>query len=269
MILKEIINKSYYGSVGYIESQAGIELLEQYIVYNLPVLNEFDNIVTSTTYIDNNLELRIGVENTWKKYFPNSIHIDTGISRGHSFGAADNDNAIIDYCKTNNIDWVCKSANDIIFDSIILDKEIDEADFYYMNGIGFGGIANYNFDFQKIMENDFYPQTNFYFINVSKIDYLNNKQYLDDTFKTTRDIPNFNGRIWEYINGWSCESFLKQCIERNSLSKKHLITQDEYHTLIKLVYDYNIHDSSHKNIMIEGLCHYHFPQEKIIKIDNI
>lgn len=268
MTLKEIINKSYYGSVGYIENQAGLDLLEQYIVYNLPVLNEFSNIVTSTTYIDNNPELRIGVENTWKKYFPSSIHIDTGISRGHSFGAADNDNAIIDYCKSNNIDWVCKSANDIIFNSIILDKEIDEADFYYMNGIGYGGLANYNFDFEKIIKEDFYPQTNFYFINVSKIDYLNNKQYLDDTFKATQDIPNFSGRIWEYIDGWSCESFLKQCAERNTLFKKHLITQDKYHTLIKLVYDYNIHDSSHKNLMIEGICHFHFPQQEILIIND-
>ena len=136
MILKEIINKSYYGPVDYINDLEDINRLEQYIIHNLLILNEFDNIVTSTTYIDNNPELRVGVENTWKKYFPNSIHIETGISRGHSFGAADNDNAIIDYCKTNNIDWVCKSANDIIFDSTILDIEIDEADFYYINGIG-------------------------------------------------------------------------------------------------------------------------------------
>lgn len=268
MILKEIINKSYYGSVGYIESQAGIELLEQYIVYNLPVLNKFDNIVTSTTYNDNNLELRIGVENTWKKYFPNSIHIDTGISRGHSFGAADNDNAIIDYCKTNNIDWVCKSANDIIFNSTILDIEIDEANFYYMNGMGFAGFSRNNNDLEKILKEVFYPQTNFYFINVSKIDYLNNKQYLDDTFNVTKDIPDFNGRIWEYIDGWSCETFLRQCIERNNLSKCHLISNKNYITLLKTIEHYEIHDSSHKNMMIEGICHFHFPQEEILIINN-
>jgi hypothetical protein len=265
MILKEIISKSYYGSVGYIENQAGLDLLEQYIVYNLPVLNEFSNIVTSTTYVDDNPELRIGVENTWKKYFPSSIHIDTGISRGHNFGAADNDNAIIDYCKSNNIDWVCKSANDIIFDSTILDIEIDEADFYYMNGMGFAGVLNNNSD---LLKDVFYPQTNFYFINVSKIDYLNNKQYLDDTFKATQDIPNFSGRIWEYIDGWSCESFLKQCTKRNNLSKCHLISNKNYITLLKTIEHYKIQDSSHKNLMIEGICHFHFPQEEILIIND-
>ena len=109
MILKDIINKSYYGSVGYISNLDDISRLEQYIIYNLSVLKEFINIVTSTTYIDDNPELRIQLETTWKKYFPNSIHIDTGISRGHSFGAADNDNTIIDYCKNNNLQMVVVS----------------------------------------------------------------------------------------------------------------------------------------------------------------
>jgi hypothetical protein len=265
MILKEIINKSYYGPVGYINDLEDINRLEQYIIHNLLILNEFDNIVTSTTYIDNNPELRVGVENTWKKYFPNSIHIDTGISRGHSFGAADNDNAIIDYCKTNNIDWVCKSANDIIFDSTILDIEIDEADFYYMNGIGFSGIANYNFDFQKIIENDFHPQTNFYIINTSKIDYLNDKSYLDNIFKIT-EFPGFNGKIWEYIDDWSCEIFLKQCIERNNLTKFHLVSEEDYIILLKIVEQNQLHDSSYKNIMISGICHFHFFDKEIIVI---
>ena len=182
MILKDIINKSYYGSVGYISNLDDISRLEQYIIYNLSVLKEFINIITSTTYVDNNPELRIQLETTWKKYFPNSIHIDTGISRGHSFGAADNDNTIIDYCKNNNISWVCKSANDIIIQDSILEQVIENADFYYLNGIGYGGMVKYDFNINKVFSEDFYPQTNFYIINTSKIDYLNDKQYLDNAY---------------------------------------------------------------------------------------
>ena len=66
MILKDIINKSYYGSVGYISNLDDISRLEQYIIYNLSVLKEFINIITSTTYVDNNPELRIQLETTWK-----------------------------------------------------------------------------------------------------------------------------------------------------------------------------------------------------------
>jgi hypothetical protein len=268
MILKDIINKSYYGSVGYVNDLDSINLLEKYIIYNLPVLKEFVNIVTSTTYVDDNSELRIQLEDTWKKYFPNSIHIDTGISRGHSFGAADNDNAIIDYCKNNNIDWVCKSSNDIIINEIALNQTIEEVDFYYLNGVGYGGMESLDFDFEKIKNEIFYPQTNFYIINTSKIDYLNNKQYLDDTYKVTR-FPEFNGRIWEYIKGWSCELFLKQCIGRNNLSKKHLVSDKSYTILLEVIRRFDIYDSSHKNIMLDGICHYHSSGEEIATINNI
>jgi len=267
MILKNIINKSHYGSVGYISNLEDISRLEQYIIYNFPVLKEFINIITSTTYSDYDNELRIQLENTWKKYFPNSIHIDNGISRGHSFGAADNDNAIIDYCKNNNINWICKSANDIVIQELALKQEIENADFYYMNGIGYGTIEDYNFDFQKIIDGLFYPQTNFYIMDASKIDYLNDKQYLNQTYQITK-LPHFNGRIWEYIKGWSCENFLKQCIERNNLSKKNLISNGVYFLLLDLITRFNIHDSSHKNIMLEGICHYHFPQDEIVIINS-
>jgi hypothetical protein len=265
MILKDIINKSYYGSVGYISNLEDINHLEQYILYNLPVLKEFINVITSTTYVDNNPELRIQLENTWKRYFPNSFHINTGISRGHSFGAADNDNAIIDYCKNNNIDWVCKSANDIIIQESILNKIIDNSDFYYLNGIGYGGMVKYNFDFNKIVNEDFYPQTNFYFINVSKIDYLNNENHINEIYNKIQNVPNYNGKAWEY--GFkSCETLLKECIERNNLLKYHLVSEEKYGILLKSIKNYNIHDPSHKNIMIEGICHYQYINQQIIEI---
>jgi hypothetical protein len=266
MILKDIINKSYYGSVGYISTLEDINRLEQYIIHNLPVLKEFINIITSTTYVDNNLELRIQLESMWKKYFPNSIHIDKGISRGHSFGAADNDNAIIDYCKTNNIDWICKSANDILIQPRTLEQSIDNADFYYLNGIGYNALEQYNFNHTEIINNIFYPQTNFYIINVSKIDYLNDKQYLEYTYSITQS-PGFNGRIWEYVEGWSCENFLKQCIERNKLSRKNLVPDEIYTILLEVIQRFEVHDSSHKNIMLNGICHFHFFEYEILNLN--
>ena len=265
MSLKKIINKSYYGSVVYISSQEDIDQLEQYILYNLPILKEYINIITSTTYIDNNSELRNQLKNTWIKYFPNSIHIDIGISRGHSFGTADNDNALFDYCKENNIEWLCKSANDMIIQESILKKQIEEADFYYLNGIGYGGMIPYNFDFNKIMNENFYPQTNFYFINISKTDYLNDKDHITEIYNKVQNIPDYNGKAWEY--GFrSCETLLAECIKRNKLFKYHLVSQKKYLILLKLIKDNQIHDCSHKNIMIEEICHYQYINQQIIEI---
>ena len=263
MLLKDLINKSWYGTIGYVATEADLELLERYILFNLPVLKQFQNIIVATNYKEGYQQ-----QNTtlWKKYFPDCIILDNAINRGHNHGYTDLDNLVFDYCKKNSIKWLCKSANDVIFKESILEKEIGEADFYYMNGIGFGGMVQYDFNFDRIVEEDFYPQTNFYFINVSKTDYLNNKEVLDQTYEVITNIENYNGKIWEYIPGWSCEGFLKECIERNNLHREHLISEQNYRILLKVVQQYQIHDCSHKQILIEGICHFPYPDQDIIVI---
>ena len=264
MNLKQLINKSVYGTIGYISSQDDLDLLEQYILYNLPVLKEYKQIIVATNY-KNYPELTKENFNLWKKYFSDCILLDSKINRGHNFGTADLDNAIIDYCKNNNIDWVCKSANDIIVQELILEQQINEADFYYLNGIGYGGMIKYNFDFNKIVNEDFYPQTNFYFINVSKIDYLNNENYINEIYNKIQNISNYNGKAWEY--GFkSCEELLSECVKRNNLFKYHLIPQKKYITLLNTVKNNNIHDCSHKNIMINGICHFQYNNHQILEI---
>lgn len=270
MNLKQLTNKSVYGTIGYISSQNDLDLLEQYILHNLSVLKEYKQIIVATNYLntsklETNSFLEIENEELWKKYFPNCIIINSEVNRGHNFGTADLDNMLFDYCKENNIEWLCKSANDMIFQESILNKEIKEADFYYLNGIGYGGMNQYNFDFDKIIEQDFYPQTNFYFINVSKTDYLNDKEHINEIYNKTQNISDYNGRAWEY--GFkSCEGLLKECTERNSLLKYHLISQEKYLILLKLIKDNFIHDPSHKNIMIEGICHYQNNNQIVTKI---
>jgi hypothetical protein len=266
MVLKELINKSWYAANGFINSIDSIELLESYILYNMLILQEFKGIIVATTYKEQDPILIEANKKLWTKYFSNIILIDIKDNRGHSFGIADSENALVNYCKENNINWICKSSNDVIIQDKILNKEIDNADFYYMNGIGVGGMIKYDFDFDRISNEDFYPQTNFYFIDVSKIDYLYSKQYVNETYEYIQTVENYNGKIWEYIHGWECERFLKQCVERNNLTKYHLVSQEKYRILLHIIKEYNIHDPSHKNIMIEGICHLQYPEQHIIEI---
>ena len=249
--------------MGYISSQEDLDLLEQYILYNLPVLKEFKQVIVATNYGS-----PLQKENTqiWKKYFPNCIILNSEINRGHNHGYIDLENLIFDWCKENQKEWLCKVSNDIIIQEFILKKEIKEADFYYLNGIGYGGMIKYDFDFDRIINEEFYPQGNFYLMNVSKCDFISDKTYMDETYKFIQNIPNYNGKIWEYIKGWSCEDFLKQCVERNNLSKYHLIPEDKYRVLLHLVKDNQIQDCSHKNIMIEGICHLQYSHQPIIEI---
>ena len=127
-------------------------------------------------------------------------------------------------------------------------------------------MVKYNFDFDRIVKEDFYPQTNFYIINVDKIDYLNDKSYLNETYNYIQSIRDYNGRIWEYVENWSCEDFIKNCIARNNLSKHHLISLNKYNTLLQHVKDNIVHDCSHKNVLIEGVCHLHYKDQPMLSI---
>jgi hypothetical protein len=263
MNLKQFFNKSVYGTIGYISSLEDINLLESYILYNLPILKEFKQIIVATNYLGN---FQNQNDQLWKKYFPDCILINLDKNRGHNFGTADLDNIIFNYCKSHDIEWLCKSANDILFNSTVLDNTIEEADFYYLNGISYEDLYKNNFNYENIFNSHFYPQTNFYIINVSKCDYLNNNKYLDKTYEQMLSIVNYNGKIWEYISGWSCENFLKQCVIRNNLSKQYLLNLFESNRLCNAINLYKIGDPSHKNIMIKGICHFQYPEQQILEI---
>jgi len=265
MNLKTLINQSVYGTVGYISSLDDINLLEQYILYNLPVLKEFKNIIVATNYKDKNIYQNLN-DKIWKKYFPNCICITSEVNRGHNFGTADLDNMVFDYCKQNDIKWLCKASNDVILTEDIFKNEVNKADFYYLNGISFEDLYKANFNISKIYNERFYPQTNFYIIDVSKCNYLNDKEYLNETYLYSLNIPNYNGKIWEYISGWSCENFLKNCVESNNLSKTYLLNLHQHTRLCEAIKIYKIGDPSHKNIMMEGICHFHYPNQQIIEI---
>lgn len=263
MLLKKLVNKSYYGCVGYIKDNSSISQLQNYLAYSHTTLKEYKGHIFAFNYDSFDETL---LELTIKSFFPDAVILFSSENRGYNFGNADLDNLLVDYCKENNIEWLCKSAEDIIIQESILDKSIEEADFYYFNGIGYGGMESYNFDYDQIIQNDFFPQTNFYFINVSKIDYLNNKDYLTETYNYVHSLPEFNGRVWEYIKDWSCEGFLKECITRNNLTKYHLVSEGSYRILLDMVKNFRMADPSHKNILIEGVCHLADPNSQVFEI---
>ncbi len=267
MNLKQLINKSVYGTIGYIADETDLIRLEQYIVYNLEVLKEFQQVIVATNYSGEFQEQNTQV---WKKYLPECVILDSPVNRGHNFGTADLDNKVFDYCKENNIEWLCKGANDIILTNKLFEWPINKADFYYLNGFSFETVFTNNFSLKELDKNQFTPQTNFYFINVSKVDYLNNKEYLSETYSITKTIPNYNNKPWEYIKGWSCEEFLAECTKRNNLSKYHLLESGQlYQQLFNLIKQNQIGDPSHKNIMIQGVCHFQHPEQSIFELNLV
>ena len=269
--LGDLLSECTYGTVAYIDSEDKVDLLEKYILKNLPILEKFKNFVISTNYPENddknNKKLQEKWEKAWDNHLPKlSKHfIHSGKNRGHHFGTADLDDNIIDYCQNNKIKWLCKTSCDTITELSILDKLVPESDLYYMNGLGMANLTHYRkgtvLDYERIVDEDFFPQTNFYILNISKIDYIYDFNTIDFHYEEY-----MSGKQSNIFVGWNCEDFLKQCVTRNKLTKFHLIDDETYYKLINYLWDYKVHDPSHKNIMLDGICHFHDPFSNIITI---
>jgi hypothetical protein len=266
MKLKDVVNKSIYATTGHISGKDSLPVIESYILYNLEQLRQFKGILVVSNYKKIDKELETLIEELWNKYLQDCKFIHNGVSKGRDFGAAENDNSAFDYCKESNIEWLCKSANDIILTGEVLEIEVEDSDFYYFNGVGLGGIMHgHGGDLEDTFKNAFFPQTNFYFINVSKCDYLNSKSHIDEIYQKTISDPNYKGIPYDY--GFSaCEEQLKHCVYRNNLKKCRLVDDDKYMDLLRCVVAYQIHDPSHKNVMINGVCHYHYPGVDILEV---
>ena len=267
MILKELANSSVYGTIGHINTKEDVDFLEKhYVTYNLPVLKEFGHVLVATNF--DNVEVIPYLEAMWRKYFKDCTFLNSTTNRGHGIGTADLDDAIFNFCKDNQVEWLCKSSNDMIFRKEVLHKEIGEADFYYFNGIGYTGVYNYDFDLYKIMDENFYPQTTFYFINVSKVDYLNDREHVNETYTRIQAADSYSGKLVDY--GFRTnETLLKECIERNKLVRENLLPREKYFKLLNIIKDFRIADCSHKSIMLENICHMQWLSQPIIEIIDL
>jgi hypothetical protein len=269
MDIQTLINKSYYGTQGYITNLEDLNTLESYINHNLPIINEYKNVIVATNFSSYDEGLQESNTELWHKYFPSAIILDSPVNRGHNHGYCDLENLLVEYCIDNDIEWLCKSHNDTLLTEDIWDLSIpnEEVDCYYTLGFNTETIQRlYDFNTSKMEKDWFYIQSSFYFINTSKITSWHDKEYLNKTYQQIQNIENYNGKIWEYIWEFQCELLTAACVKRNNLSKHYLFTGELYNTLCNYILNNNINDPSHKNISIQGICHLHSPNHPAIKI---
>lgn len=268
MQIKDLIPNSIFCVIGYC-NEKHLEILEQYIEQNRFLLNKFKEILVVYNGDRKFWEKSL---NIWNECLETEVRHSSllKLNRGHTFGTMDLDNKCIELSKENfyEYQYIFKSTIDIIFFPEFLQKEIPEADFYYLNGIGYGGMQRYGFDYNRIIKEDFFPQTNFYIIK-NEIDYLNNPKEIDEGYELQKQNP--NKKPWELKQGLESETFLKRCVERNNLTKHHLMSELGYRNLLSVIEKYTIHDSSHKNLIIDdvGICHLHYSNGVAHSISNL
>ncbi len=258
MKFAEILRNCVFGTIGYVGSRDHLARAEWHIRRNLPILREFLRIIVATNFPSGGeLELAVANRAMWRSFFPDCVVLDSKRNRGHAIGAADLDNMLFDHCKAKGIEWLCKGTNDILLGPSVLEIEVRAADFFFLNAIAFTAMRKYKFDFEAIRSNLFFPQTNFYVINVAKTDYLVGKRFLDSSHAIVQAIPGFDGRIWEHIPNWSNENLLRNCVLRNGLTRYHLMDEALFLRVLQCVKEHEIDDCSHKNLEMNGICHYH------------
>ncbi|MEI8080816.1 MAG: hypothetical protein WCI74_03120 [Actinomycetes bacterium] len=252
----EVMGRSVYGTAGYLSEPHDLIALERVIVHNLPVLGLFRRVVVATNYGDcGRAELATGNAALWRRYFPDCVLLDSPVNRGHSVGTSDLDNLLFDYCSRSGVEWLCKSSNDVLLSARVLQIPVVDAAFYYLNAVSYNMLRTRDFDLDYFARGFLFPQTTFYAIDVSTTDYLVDKEFLERSWEHVQRIPNYSGRIWEYVPGWSCEYLLRQTVLRNELTRSHLMSDDQWQQILHLVIHHRITDCSFKDIQINGICH--------------
>ena len=270
MRFAEVIARSVYGATSYLAAPADLQAVESTIRHSLPVLRRFTRVLVATNYrgeggaggggeaAASRAALAAANARLWRRYFPDCVLLDSDRNRGHSIGTSDLDNLLFDHCKAEGAQWLCKSATDVLLSAPVLEIEVHEADFYYLDAVSCDALAERDFDLSAFSSPPFFfPQTTFYAIDVSRTDHLVDKAFLDASWRTVSRIPGYDGRIWEHIPRWSCELLLRKCVLRNGLTRCRLLNDDQWEQVLALVRQHRITDCSLKNVTVNGICHAH------------
>lgn len=252
MKVSNLIKDSNIGIIGYAD-KTHLEKLQFYINHNKWLYNQFQYIYVCYTCDD--IKYFNEVYKIWRNNFNNCYINLINPNLGHTFGTMLLDNIVIGISqKHSSKKYTWKSTVDILIYPELLEIDIEEKDWYGVTTCGFGGMEQYNYNYDNIIKNDFYPFTNFYIIN-NKVDYINNIDLINKKYELYKN--NTNLHPWELIN--SSETLLKECLERNKFTKQLLLSDNNYKKLLEFIYNYKIHDPSIKNILLKdlGICHYH------------
>jgi len=277
MILRELLPRSVYGTIGTISGKESIDKLTSFFEYNLPFINSFPKAIFSLNTKEETSDEAV------KEYmdiiFDNVKDPEILLSernRGHTFGTMDLENDIIDCIKNDysGAEFLFKTMDDVVTYPYLLDTEIPFADFYYLPGFSYESIMKAGskenlFNIYETFESGFWtPQTTFYIIRLhDSIDLYGDD--IDNKFSIYQEAKKINSNIkpWEieFDIKLDCESHLGRSTKD---LRKYCLLDKEFNSLLDFVEQNHVGDPAHKNIFFKrlGLCHYHFYDKPVYEI---
>jgi hypothetical protein len=218
--------------------------------------------VACVNYLNEGVKNRLSkeVDNLMNHHFKNAQvihHRSSGKNiEEHTF----QENFLIHFCKKLGYKFICKSMDHVLVQKEAFKLKIDPSiDFHYTCGVGWTKCEQKDNNIQDICDTEFFPQTNFYILNVSKVDYLYDLEKVKTTKKEWEKEPEkFNGPY--YIE---MEAETANMANRNNLSKRDIIPRDKFEQIIKNVIKFKIGDPSYKNLATCGITHFQHPYSPV------
>tara|TARA_Y100000114_G_scaffold135774_1_gene136832 strand:+ start:778 stop:1581 length:804 start_codon:yes stop_codon:yes gene_type:complete len=203
------------------------------------------------------------VEAIFNDHFNNIDFIHNDINYENVRSLCEQEETLIQECKSRGYNYICKTMDHVIILEEALDIILDEnKDFYFTCGVGAQRCIEKNNDVNHIYETEFFPQTNFYFLDVSKMDYIYNLEEVEQKHLE-----------WEADNSVCpngyficCEDQTAKMALRNNLNKQDIIPEDKFKELIQNVIDRRIADPSYKNLSTCGIIHLQYPEQPVYKL---
>lgn len=277
MYLKQIISKSFFGTIATVKDEFSIRKLDLFLQYNLPLLSIFENrVVIAINKLEDTPAVVVeAYKQTLALNVPGCVILEIN-NRGHMFGTIDLEEAILSYIKKNapKTEYLFKSMDDVITYPYFLEVEVPEADFYYLPGFSYESIQKAGskeklYSIYENFESGFWtPQTTFFILRINNVDnlYGSDIDYKHNIFiETKRSIPQI--KPWEipFDIKFDCETHLGRTVKDMS---KYCLIQSKFKKLLDLVERYPIGDPSHKNIYFKdlGICHYHYYDQPVLEL---
>ena len=266
MRFKELVNKcDAIVFPAYIADENDLHRINHLQMMNDKFNKLFPNTIICINYRNSYVrnKCKKQAEKLFNFHFNNVSYIHNKINYENVRSLCEQEETLIQECKSRGYNYICKTMDHVIILEEALDILLDKnKDFYYTCGIGAQRCIEKNNDVNHIYETEFFPQTNFYFLNVSKIDYIYDLKEVEEKHLE-----------WEADNSVCpngyficCEDQTAKMALRNNLNKQDIIPEDKFKELIQNVIDKRIADPSYKNLSTCGIIHLQYPEQPVYKL---
>lgn len=271
MLIKDILKETTAIICGRIDSKENcLEKMEGIMEFNRGVLDACHSIVLVLNRgSDVSEKVMTEVGEMYQKNFKNAFILQPHpVGMGHQVGHVTLDKTGYLFAKNNlKTKYTMKLCNDILVAEEFLEKEIEQADVYYLPAVATHEmIQRYDLAKQQMLSTKDYTDSpltyqSWFFIASNNTDVLyESDEEIERVFRSW-DI---NGDV-KQARVLCAEHSLTKWSVTNKLKRHSLYTKEQFDNYCRFVLSNQIYDGSLKNVMLKpvGITHFHFASQPV------